>query len=177
MNKVNVLKAGGISLAVLVGSTLAVTAASAHHGGTEEQRAEKISNYAEKNDVSESEAEAYFEEKKATRQAERGEKRAEHIAGLIETGTLTQTQANELTILKDGFKGEVEALKESGAEREEIKAAMEENRSEVEAWAEAQGINLDDIKPERGEGERKGQRGGHGSRGGGVQDADSSVES
>ena len=177
MNKVNVLKTGGLSLAVLVGSTLAVTAASAHHGGTEEQRAERISTYAEDNNVSEAEAQTFFEEKKTERQAEHAVKRAEHIASLIEAGTLTQTQADELTALKDGFKAEVGTLKESGAEREDIKAAMESNRSEVEAWADAQGINLDDIKPERGEGDHKGHRGGHGSRDGGPQNADTSVES
>ena len=177
MNKVNVLKAGGLSLAVLVGSTVAVTAASAHNGGGAEDRAERISTYAEENNVSESEAQTFFEEKKAERQAERSEKRAERIAGLVEAGTLTQTQADELTALKDGFKAEAETLKESGAEREDIKAAMEENRAEVEAWADAQGINLDDIKPERGEGDHKGHRGGHGARDGGPQNADTSVES
>ena len=155
MNKVNLIKASGISLAVVAGSMLAVTAANAHRGGvSEEDRAERVSELAERFNLDESEVQSYFEEKKEERRGEREEKRAEHLAGLVEAGTVTQEQADELTALKDDFKSEVEALKESGAEREELKTLMDEKKAEVEAWAEAEGLNLDDIRPERGEGKR-----------------------
>jgi hypothetical protein len=166
MNITKSLSTVGVGAAIVAGSMLAVTAASAHiGGGSEEDQAVRVTEFAERFDLEESEVKSYFDEKKTANQAEREAARAEQVAGLVEAGTLTQTQADELTALKDGFRAEAEALKDSGADRDAIKAAMEDNRSEVKAWAEAQGIDLGDIKPERGEGRGHG-RGGSGPHGG-----------
>ncbi len=109
----------------------------------------------------EAERDAFREEKKAEHQ----EARAEHVAGLVEAGTLTQEQADELAELKDGFKAEIEALKESeDASREDFQALKEARKADVEAWAEANSIDLDDIRPEKGE--LGGRHGHHGARGG-----------
>ena len=148
----NIIKATGISAAILAGSLLAVTAANAQRGGvSEETRQEKISELSERFSLDEAEVQAFFDEKKEERKAEREEKRAEFVAGLIEDGVLTQQQADELSSLKEGLKEEIQALKESDAGRDEIKALMEELKAEVEAWADEQGINLDDIRPDKGE--------------------------
>ena len=161
MNVSKTVSTIGVGAAIVAGSMLAVTAASAH-GGSEEKQAERASALAERFNLDESEVQSYFEDQRTERKAEREAKRAEHISGLVEAGTLTQTQADELIALKDETKASIEELKESGAEKEEIKSAMEESRSAVEAWASEQGINLDDIRPE---GKEKGGRGHHGPKG------------
>jgi hypothetical protein len=145
----------GVGAAIVAGSMMAVTVASAQ--SSPEQKAERVSELSERFNLDETEVQAYFEEKKSEHQAKRTEMRAEHVAGLVEAGTLTQEQADELSALKDSFKTEVVALKDSGADHEEIKTAMQGNRAEVEAWADAEGINLDNIKPEHGE--KRGHKG------------------
>ena len=157
MKATKAITTAGVGAAIVVGSMLAVNLASAQTS-QEDRQAERASQLAEKLGVESSAVEAAFAELKEERRAEREAARAEFVAGLVSDGTLTQAQADQLTAFKDEFKTEVEALKESGAERDEIKAAMEENRAEIEAWAEAEGLNLDDIRPEKGEG-RKGRRG------------------
>lgn len=154
---INIAKTGGISLAVLMASFLAVNGASAHFGGgSEEERAERITEISERFDLDETEVETYFEEKQAEREAEREEKQAEHVASLIESGVLTQEQADELSAMRDASMEEMDALRDSGAEHEEIKAAMEDSRAEIEAWADSEGIDLDEVRPQ---GEGRGHRG------------------
>jgi len=148
MNVTKSLSTLGVGAAVVAGSMLAVTAASAHSSTA--QQTQRVSELSERFNLDETEVQAYFDEKKTEKQAEKAEARAERVAELVTAGTLTQEQADELATFKDGFKAEITALKESGAERDEIKTAMEANRAEVKAWAEAQGIDLNDIKPEKG---------------------------
>ena len=117
------------------------------------------------------EIDAFRSENKQERQAERQAARAEYIAGLVADGTLTQEQADAFTELKDDFKAEISALKDSDAEREEIKAAYEAAKEEIQAWADAEGIDLDSLKADKGEGR------GHGRKGFGSRDSSSdSVE-
>ena len=146
----------GIGAAIVVGSMLAVTAAGAHNSGTKDDR---IADFSQHFNLDETEVKAYFEEKKAEHKAEHEAKRAEHLAGLVESSVLTQAQADEMVALREGFREEVKALKESGASREEIKAKMAENKEAFQAWADEQGINLEDVRPEKGEGFGKHKRG------------------
>ena len=174
MNVTKTLSTAGIGAAIIVGSMLAVNLASAYGGVSEEQKAERVSSLAERFNLDETEVQSYFDEQKAERQTEREEKRAEFVAGLVSEGTLTQEQADELSELKDGFNSEVEALKATGAEREDIKTLMQENRDAVEAWAEAEGLDLDSIRSDKGKG-HKGHRSGHGPHN--VSDDSSEIES
>jgi hypothetical protein len=173
MNLTKTASTIGVGAAIVAGSLLAVTAVSAHGGGSEDKQAERVSSLAERFNLDEAEVQTYFEEQKAEREAEREAKRAEHMSGLVEAGTLTQAQADELIALKDEAITSIQELKESGADREEIKAVMDENRAAVEAWASEQGVNLDDIRPE---GHEKGGRGHHGPKGN-MKNSDSSEES
>lgn len=158
MNATKTLSTVGVGAAIVVGSMLAVNAASAHGGGTAEQQAERTSAIAERFNLDESEVEAFMEERRAERQVERLAERAEQLAALVADGTLTQEQADELTALRDEIQAEVSALKESDADREEIKTLMDENRAAIESWAEAEGLDLESLRI-GGEG-RKGHRGG-----------------
>lgn len=140
---------------VSAGSIIGINTAAAQ--SSDNRRTQRATQLAEKLGVEVSAVESAFEELHAEKQAEREAKRAEHIAGLVSAGTITQEQADELVALKEGFKAEIEALRESGADRDSLKAAREENRAEFKAWAEKQGIDLDEIRPEDGYG--KGRRG------------------
>lgn len=159
MNVSKTVSTIGVGAAIVAGSMLAVTVASAHSGVSEEKQSERVSALAERFNLDESEVQSFFDDQRAEHREEHEAKRAEHIKELIESGTLTQAQADELIALKDEAKSSIEALKESDADREEIKKLMEENRSKVEAWASEQGINLEDL---RLEGHEKGGHGHHG---------------
>ena len=160
MNMSKTLTTVGVGAAIVAGSMMAVTAASAHYGG---DNSERVAEFAERFELEESEVQAYFDEKHEARQQERETARAEHMAGLVEAGTLPQEQADALSAKHEELRAAVQSLKESDASREEMKSQMEENRDAMQAWAEEQGINLDDVRPEKGEGHRKGPRGGFGN--------------
>ena len=149
MNTTKILSTAGIGAAIVTGSLLAVSYASAQTSEGEDRQAQFASNLATELDLDSSEVQAALESLKEQRQAEREEARAERLAGLVEDGTLTQEQADQLTAFKDDFRAEIEALKESGAEREEIQAAKEANKAEIQDWADEQGLNLDDIRQEK----------------------------
>jgi|SRR6056297_2103549 len=158
MSKVNIIKATGLTVAVVAGSALAVTAANAHQsGGSEQDQAARVTEFAEQFGLEESEVQTYFNEKREERQVERAQKQAEYISGLVEAGTLTQEQSNKMTLLRDEFLAEIQELKESGAERDQIRAALKENRAKFESWAESESINLDEIKPVKSKGHRGGR--------------------
>lgn len=160
MNTTKAISTVGIGAAIIAGSLLAVTAASAHEGGksTQDERATAI---AERFNLDETEVKAYFEEQKAEHQAKRETKAAEHISSLVEAGILTQAQADELKTMKEEARASADKLKDEGGDREALKSLMEENRTKVEAWATSKGINLDDIRPK---GAEKGDHDQHGPR-------------
>ena len=117
-----------------------------------------VSRIAERFSVSETEVQSVIDEYKEDVREERQAERDEHLQGLVDDGTLTEEQRAQL----DEFFAQRQELKEElkgqDLSREEMKEAFEEHRAEVEAWAEAEGLDLDDIRPER-DGERK--RGHH----------------
>ena len=152
-----IITTAGVGAAIVAGSMLAVTATSAHSGGSSDERAAEI---AERFDLDETEVQTYFTEKKAEHQAERAEKHAEHLASLVEDGTLTQEQADALSAKHAEMREAKEALKDQDLTKEEMQEQMEASRADLKAWAEEQGINLDDIHPEKGEGHKKGHYGG-----------------
>ena len=155
MNATKILSAAGIATAIVVGSMLAVTAASAH--GDENARQERITELAERFNLDESEVKAFYEEKKAERQQEREAKQAEHLASLVSDGVLTQEQADALKEKRDELRETKMSLKEQDLTKEEWKQQLETLKSEFQAWADEQGINLDDIRPDKDDGFRKGR--------------------
>jgi hypothetical protein len=163
---------------VATGTALGISGASAHSGGNEEERAARVSELAERFNLDESEVESYFEEKRTEHEAEREQKRDEHLAGLVEDGTLTQEQADALKAKMEELHEARDALKDQDLTREEMREQMEANREELQSWAEEQGIDLDAIRPEKGEG-RRGHH-GHGPHGdfeSETEDTDSAEES
>lgn len=145
------LLSAGVITAVAAGSFAGVSAVNAH-GGNGEVRQELIDRIAEDTGADPATVEASFEAIREERRAEREAARAEYLDSLVADGTLTQEQRDALEAKKDEMKAAKEALKDQDLSHEEIRAMMQEARDEFKAWAEKQGINLEDIKPERGEG-------------------------
>lgn len=169
MNMTKTVTTVGIGAAIVAGSMLAVSAANAQTGGDSDERA---SGFAERFSLDESEVKSYFLEKHEARQADREEKHVEHLASLVEEGTLTQEQADALSTKKTEMHEAREALRDQDLTREEMKEQMEASRDEFKTWAEEQGIDLDTIRSEGGE--KGGHRGHHGGpRGFGESKSDS----
>ena len=161
-NNTKLIKTGGASLAIVAGSMLTVTGASAHFGGgSDEDRQTQITELAERFNLDESEVKSYFEERNSEHKADRKKQRVDHLASLVEDGALTQEQADMLAEMQKSAREEIKTLRDTDASQGEVKAFMDTRRNELEAWAEEQGIDLDAILPERG---GPGGRGGHGGR-------------
>lgn len=141
---------------VIGGATLGTIGVSAQSSDT--SVADRIADrFSLSSDEVQAEFDAIREEKMEAHEAEH----AERIAGFVEDGTLTQEQADALEARREEMKAAREELKNSDLSREEMKAQMQEAKEEFKAWAEEQGIDLEAIRPEKGEGRR-----GHGHRGG-----------
>jgi len=114
------------------------------------------------------------------RDENREAKQDERLAALVEAGTITQAQADEIDAWEDskpeimddlkklareygGVKGDLEATLATLVEQEVITQAEADS---VIAWNEAKPDYLDELReemrPDRGDGERDGRRGRHG---------------
>lgn len=155
------LSTAGVGAAIIVGSMLAVNAASAHYGNGNGQ-SDLVDRLATELNLDATEVQGVFDTMHEERQAERQAEHTERLAGFVEDGTLTQEQADALDAKSQERQAQREALREQDLTREEMREQMEASRDEFQSWAEEQGIDLDAIRPEHaGEGMRKGgQRGG-----------------
>lgn len=123
-----------------------------------------VSAIAERFSLDEDDVRAVFEEQRATAEAAHEARADEHLADLVEDGTLTQEQADALREKREALHTLMESLKD--ATPEERKEAMDAQRDEMHAWAEEQGIDLKEVMP----------RPHHGPRGGFPQNGDAPIE-
>ncbi len=148
------------AVSAIAGATfIGASVASAHdnNGGQE-----LVSKVAEQFNLSEDEVQAVFddyrEERHAEHEAEREEARATHLQELVDEGVITEEQRSELEAFAEEHHAKMEELRDQDLSRSEIRDAMEALRDEMEAWAEAEGLDIDDLRPEDGPGHG---RGGH----------------
>jgi hypothetical protein len=160
------ISTAGVGAAIVTGSLLAATLASAHGNGTKID--ERATELAEKFNLDETEVKQYFEEKRDEHKAEHEAKAEEHLQSLVDAGTITAEQKTKLEEFRIERQTLKESLKNSDLSKEEIKAQFEAQKAEVEAWAESEGLDLEDIRPEPKEG-----RHGHGRHHGMDNDSDS----
>lgn len=152
--------AGGIGL-------VGVASVSAERGRSDrsETMAQRIATKFNLNkDEVKAEMDAQKEEDRAAHQAERKQKREEHLQKLVDEGKITAEQKDAIITKQDEIHTRIEELRNNGKTREENKDAAKAIKDEFKAWAESQGINLEDIKPEGKEG-----RGGEGEHRGGPR--------
>ena len=164
------LMAVGLVTGVAAASVAGVASVGAFNG-SEERRAEVVDRLSTSLNVPAEDVEAVFEELKAERQAEREAAREERLQGLIDDGTLTQEQVDQLNEFAADRQELKKSLRDSDLTQEEKKEAFEELKAEVEAWADEQGLDLDDIRPER-EGRKRGGFGGFEHHSDDAEDAD-----
>ncbi|MFA5009780.1 MAG: hypothetical protein WC553_00925 [Patescibacteria group bacterium] len=122
-----------------------------------------IQRLVEKFGLKEADVQAVFDEDKAARQTEMKAKTEEQLTQLVTDGKITEAQ-KQLIVAK---RAELEAsrstepVKDSSLTAEQRKTQMEASRTELEAWAKTNGI---DVKYVLGGFGGKGF-GGHGMRG------------
>ena len=153
----------GIGAAIVAGSMLAVSAANAQSENANGDN--RAGEFAERFNLEEGEVKQYFEEKHEQRHEDREAKHAEHLATLVSDGALTQEQADALSAKKDEMHEAREGLRDQDLTREEMKEQMMQSKDEFKVWAEEQGIDLEALRGEKGEGgegHHKGMRGGFG---------------
>jgi len=134
------------AVSAITGATfLGVNAASAQ---TSDQSL--ASRIAEKFSINEGEVQSVVDEFKSERQMDRQEdrqeKHAERLQDLVDDGTLTDDQRTSLQEFGERRQDSIRELRDQNLSREEIREAMEGLRQEVEAWAEDQGVELEDIR-------------------------------
>lgn len=123
-----------------------------------------VERLADRFSVSESEVQEVFDEFREEKQTEHKAEHDEHLTSLVEDGTLSEEQRQELEAFHQERKALREELRTQNLSREEMREAMEGLRDEVEAWAESKGIELENLRPNS---EDRPHR--HGHRHGGLQ--------
>ena len=144
--KVNLVAAAAVATITGVGAIGA-----SHVNAQSADNSTRAQEFAERFGLSEDEVQAYFDEKRAERQGNREERRQEHLQSLVDDGVITEEQKSLLeekfAELKDAREG-VNFRELSDEEKEALKEEKEQRKAEFEQWAEDNGINLDDIKPD-----------------------------
>ncbi len=92
--------------------------------------------------VEQSEVESVFDEHRAGQQQYQQEKQEERLDDAVKNGEISEVQKNLILEKCSEMRQERESEKDSNLGREERRQSMEEKRSEMEAWAEENGIDL-----------------------------------
>lgn len=180
----NILKVKGNSkriAATLVLGTLAIAGTiGAGSAFADESNKESLTQkIAARFSLSEDEVNSFFEEEKATRQAESAQKQEDKLTQLVTDGKITEDQKALLISKQEEMRTSMEENKgnqkadreemknmtkeEREADRESKKAEMEASRAEMESWLETNGIDKE-LLPTLGMG--GGHKGGHRGQGG-----------
>jgi polyhydroxyalkanoate synthesis regulator phasin len=146
--------AAGVVTTIAAASVMGIGAASAQSSsGTS-----IVDRIATKFNLNRDEVQSVFDEKHDEMQANRAEKQSTKLQELVDNGTLTADQKTALQAKQEEMHSAMESLRDQNLSREEMRTKMEDGRTEFEAWAKDQGIDLESIRPEGGMG--MGHRGG-----------------
>jgi hypothetical protein len=109
-----------------------------------------IQKLAERFNLNQDDVHAFFNEQREEHRQEMEQRHEEHLAELVANGTITEAQKQALQAKHEEMQEKKASFKDlSPAER---KAQMETFHAEMESWAQAQGIDLPTIRPEKGMG-------------------------
>ena len=157
--------AAGVVTTIAVASVVGIGAASAQTDtGTS-----IVDRIATRFNLNRDEVQTVFDEKHDEMEAEHEQRQAMRLQELVDNGTLTAEQKTALEAKHEEMETKREALKDQDLTREEVRTQMETARTEFEAWAKDQGIDLDAIRPAGGMGMRHGRGGFEGARDGAGQ--------
>ena len=117
----------GLTAAVGLSGIAGIGIVSAQASGGQSDLVAKI---AEKFNLNQGDVQAVFDEEHAARQAERQAQISDHLQSLVDDGTITTDQKSAIE-----------------AKQAELKTQRESDRSELEAWASDNGIDLKYLRP------------------------------
>jgi len=141
-----VIPAAAVAIGVGVAMTT-VSPVSAQGPGSDDMHQKMISIIAEKFGKSEDEVKALFEEIHTEHREQRSAALQTKLSDAVTAGTITEQQKQlileKMETLKEERQERTEVHK---ADREQRKTERESKRAELEAWAEANGIDLEFLK-------------------------------
>ncbi len=143
------LVSAGLLTAVAVGSLAGVSAVNAASDSHKDSLIDKIVT---DTGADRTKVEAAFDAHHEEMRAEMEQKKSERLQNLVDAGTITAEQKTALEARFEEMHTQREALRDQDLTREEMHNQMEQHKTEFEAWAKEQGIDLSTMHPERGEG-------------------------
>lgn len=152
--------AAGVVTTIAVAGVAGIGAASAHSNGNDTM----VDRIATKFGLNRDEVQTVFNDQREEMHEQREERNATRLQELVDDGTLSAEQKTALEAKHEEMETAREALRDQNLSREEMREQMETSREEFKTWAESQGIDIDDIRPE-GMGNRQGPRGQFGGQG------------
>lgn len=129
------------AVAMVLGAVVFGVAGVNAHGDS----SEKAAALAEKLGIEQSEVEAAMAEIREEKKAERQAEFTAQLQEAVTNGDLTQEQMDTILEMKAELQAEKEALKDSGASRDEIREQMEAAREDFKNWLESEGIDLKEL--------------------------------
>lgn len=144
------LVVGGLLTAVGLSTVAGVGMASAESGtsGSTDPMSSLVQKIASKFNLNQADVQKVFDEDRSARETEREQKQAERLQKLVDDGTITATQKTAIEAKIKELKSEREANKDEmkNLSAEERKAKMDTKKTELEAWAKEQGIDLSKLQ-------------------------------
>lgn len=103
-----------------------------------------IDKIATKFNLNKTQVQAVFDEQHATRQAEMQKRYEDMLATAVKDGKITESQKNALIAKHNEIKANMQSQKEAFKDLtpEARREKMEAKRTELEAWAKAQGVDI-----------------------------------
>lgn len=172
------LLSAGVLTAVAVGSLAGVTAISAFDGNGSNRDA-LIDRIAADTGADRDTIEASFEAHHQEMETQMKERETERLQKLVDDGTITAEQKDAIIAKREEMHAKIEELKNQNLSEQEMHDQMDMIREDFETWAEAQGIDLNTIRPERGNGMMRhegGRRHGHSNNDNNDESDDSSQQ-
>jgi len=150
----------GFALLLLGVVTFGATSVSAQDQ-TSDHYSSLITKIAQKFNLKEADVKSVFDEDKQAMQTKMKQKLSDNLSQLVTQGKITEVQKNAIIAKMAELQKKHEADRQSQKSMtpEQRKAAMDKERSNLEAWAKEQGIDLSLIK---GFGRGMGHGFGHG---------------
>lgn len=149
---VGMVGAGGVATATVVGAESGTNAST-------DPMSSLVDKIASTFNIDKSKLQTLFDEDREAREVEREKQQSERLQSLVDDGTITSAQKTAIEAKIAEMKKGREANKDDfmNLSEDERKAKMEEKRTELEAWAKEQGLDLTKLR---------GVLGGHGGPGG-----------
>lgn len=139
--KVTKIKLASLALVGLVGVGGLGAAYAANETASNNGYPPIVKKLATKFNLSEDEVKKVFDEQRSEHQAEHKQKLEERLSQAVKDGKLTEDQKTKLLAKLE----EIHASRQEA--REEAKEAREQKHAEFKAWAEQNGINLEEVLP------------------------------